>query len=107
MSNPTTNLPIDDLGYAIQAVGPDDATVVPGLITNTSQTFALPVGDIYELTVTSACYVKVGSSEIATATSSHRCLLAGSYVYRKLPLQTHISILRVSADGIITITRLR
>ena len=98
-------LPRAASGTAVQVLGVDDDGTVISAILGTETSSALPSGaDIVEVNLTSDAYIAFGDSGV-TASASSRVLPAGSYYYRLLEGQTHVSYLDgpSGAGGTITI----
>ena len=100
----------DVRGNVIQALGVDEDTHVQVQATAAAEVGELePTAQVVELVASIACHMKFGDENVSADTSS-RLVLPGSYIYKLIPGQTHLAVIRAvseSADGVVSVTKIR
>jgi hypothetical protein len=102
----TTELPRDQVGHPVQALAPVHSTNVKLTINASSQSAALPAGDIVRLASNAPCYFRFGTGGV-TATTNDVLFPAGAETF-SVPLgATHIAVIQDGAvTGVCTVTAL-
>ena len=98
-------------GVTVQVLGVDDSThqrvSLGAAAVRVDLSTQRPRIRVIEINLSEAAYIALGDGTV-TATTGDRYLPAGSYYYRLLGDQTHISLLEVSgAGGIASVTAAR
>ena len=105
---PVAELPQDINRQAIQALSPEDGTVVQATIGAGNSRVAVPnESGLVEVAVTAECRMAFGDSAVDASTGTRRALVAGVYVYRVPAGATHVAFTQIgSSTGVATVARM-
>lgn len=97
------NLPKDQNGHVIQALSLEPTLNVKGAVAATTARVALPAGDVVRIASTTDCYIRFGDSSVEAAATDAVFPIGSEFL--KVPSgATHMAFIRVTADGVISVT---
>lgn len=102
------NLKKDTNNQAVQALSPNMSTLAVGSVASTTSNAALPAAaQLVRIAASTDCYIKFGTSNSVTATTSDMLFPTGAEVFVLDPSWTYVAFIRVSTDGVISIAEMR